>query len=326
MIFVDILILVVGFVALIKGADWFVDGAAALAKNLKVPGLIIGLTVVAMGTSAPELAVSTSAALQGSNEIAMSNVVGSNLFNTLMVLGICAIIKPLPVQKIVMKRDFPVNLIITVLLLLMTGGAALFSGRVFHAGMSDNVGMINRWTGIVLLVIFVAYIVYLVVDAKRHPAEEEEEIKSMPTWKCFVLILIGIALIVAGGEAVVYGAKEIARAFGMTETLIGLTIVALGTSLPELVTSIVAARKGETGMAVGNVIGSNIFNIMLILGVSSTIHPFAINAASVYDMLILIGIGIITYIFALTNREVKRSEGILLVLLYAADMVFAILR
>ncbi len=326
MIFLDILILVVGFVALIKGADWFVDGAAALAKNLKVPGLIIGLTVVAMGTSAPELAVSTSAAIQGSNEIAMSNVVGSNLFNTLMVLGICAIIKPLPVQKIVMKRDFPVNLFITVLLLLMTGGAALFSGRVFQAGMSDNVGMITRWMGIVLLVIFAAYIVYLVTDARRHPTEEEEEIKSMPTWKCFVLILIGIALIVAGGEAVVYGAKEIARAFGMTETLIGLTIVALGTSLPELVTSIVAARKGETGMAVGNVIGSNIFNIMLILGVSSTIHPFAVNAASIYDMLILIGIGLITYVFALTSREIKRSEGILLVLLYAADMVFAILR
>ena len=326
MIFLDILILVVGFVALIKGADWFVDGAAALAKNLKVPGLIIGLTVVAMGTSAPELAVSTSAAIQGSNEIAMSNVVGSNLFNTLMVLGICALIKPLPVQKIVMKRDFPVNLFITVLLLLMTGGAALFSGRVFQAGMSDNVGMITRWMGIVLLVIFAAYIVYLVTDARRHPAEEEEEIKSMPTWKCFLFIVIGIALIVAGGEAVVYGAKEIARAFGMTETLIGLTIVALGTSLPELVTSIVAARKGETGMAVGNVIGSNIFNIMLILGVSSTIHPFAVNAASIYDMLILIGIGLITYVFALTSREIKRSEGILLVLLYAADMVFAILR
>lgn len=327
MIVLDILILVVGFVALIKGADWFVDGAAALAKNLKVPGLIIGLTVVAMGTSAPELAVSTSAALQGSNEIAMSNVVGSNLFNTLMVLGICSIIKPLPVQNIVMKRDFPVNLVVTVMLLLMTGGAALFSGRVFQAEMSDNVGMIDRWAGIILLVLFVAYIAFLVVNAKRHPEEgDEEEIKSMPTWKCFVLILVGVVLIVAGGEAVVYGAKEIARAFGMTETLIGLTIVALGTSLPELVTSVVAARKGETGMAVGNVIGSNIFNIMLILGVSSTIHPFAINAASVYDMLILIGIGLITYVFALTNREVKRSEGIFLVLLYAADMVFAILR
>lgn len=327
MIVLDILILVVGFVALIKGADWFVDGAAALAKNLKVPGLIIGLTVVAMGTSAPELAVSTSAALQGSNEIAMSNVVGSNLFNTLMVLGICSIIKPLPVQNIVMKRDFPVNLVVTIMLLLMTGGAALFSGRVFQAGMSDNVGMIDRWAGIILLVLFVAYIAFLVVNAKRHPEEgDEEEIKSMPTWKCFVLILVGVVLIVAGGEAVVYGAKEIARAFGMTETLIGLTIVALGTSLPELVTSVVAARKGETGMAVGNVIGSNIFNIMLILGVSSTIHPFAINAASVYDMLILIGIGLITYVFALTNREVKRSEGIFLVLLYAADMVFAILR
>ena len=326
MIALDILILLVGFVALIKGADWFVDGAAALAKNFKVPGLIIGLTIVAMGTSAPELAVSTSAAIQGSNEIAMSNVVGSNLFNTLMVLGICAMIKPLPVNDSVLKRDFPVNLGVTVLLLLMTSSAALVSGKVFSAGMSDNVGFISRWAGIVLLVVFAAYIAYLIIDAKKHPAEVEEDYESMPTWKCFLLILIGVVLIVAGGEAVVYGAKSVALAAGMTETLVGLTIVALGTSLPELVTSIVAARKGETEMAVGNVIGSNIFNIMLILGVSATIHPFAVNAASVYDMLILIGIGIITYAFSLSKKAIRRPEGIVLVLLYIADMVFAILR
>ncbi len=325
MIFVDILILVAGFVALVKGADWFVDGAAALAKKLKVPGLIIGLTVVAFGTSAPELAVSTSAALQGANEIAVSNVIGSNLFNTLMVLGICAMITPIPVGDIVLKRDFPVNLGVTLVLLFGACSAYLFGGEFGKAAMSDNVGMVSRWLGIVLLVIFVCYIGYLIYDGKKHP-EEVEEYEDMPGWKCALLIVVGIALIVAGGEAVVYGAKAIALAAGMSETLVALTIVALGTSLPELVTSGVAARKGETGMAVGNVIGSNIFNILLILGVSSTIHPIAVNAASVYDLFILIGIGILTYIFGLTKKQIRRPEGAIMILIYAAAMTFAALR
>ena len=326
MIFVNILILLVGFAALIKGADWFVDGAAALAKNLKVPGLIIGLTVVAMGTSAPELAVSTSAAVQGANEIAISNVVGSNLFNTLVVLGCVSVIRTVPVDPSVLKRDFPVMMGTMFLLLLGSCSHVLFQDYLTDYAMSDNVGLIARWLGIALLVIFVAYIVYLIMDAKKHPTEEAEDYKSMTTGKCFLLILIGIALIVAGGEAVVYSAKEIARAAGMTETLIGLTIVALGTSLPELVTSVVAARKGEVEMAVGNVIGSNIFNLMLILGVSSSIHPVAVNAASVWDMMILIFISIVAWVMCLSKDKIKRPEGILLLLLYAADMTFAILR
>ena len=318
-ILLDVVILLVGFVALIKGADWFVDGAAALAKKLKVPGLIIGLTIVAMGTSAPELAVSTSAAIQGANEIAVSNVVGSNL-------GICALIHPLPVGDSVLKRDFPVNLGVTFLLLIVSCYALLLNGGLLDHAMSDNVGHVSRWLGIVLLVIFVAYIAYLISDAKKHPAESEEEYEDMPGWKCFLLIVIGIALIVAGGKAVVYGAKSIALAAGMTETLVGLTIVALGTSLPELVTSIVAARKGETGMAVGNVVGSNIFNILLILGISSTIHPIAVNAASVWDMYILAAIGILTYVFGLSKKEIRRPEGAVMVLLYFAAMAFAIVR
>lgn len=325
-ILLDVVILLVGFVALIKGADWFVDGAAALAKKLKVPGLIIGLTVVAMGTSAPELAVSTSAAIQGANEIAVSNVVGSNLFNTLMVLGICAMIKPLPVNDSVLKRDFPMNLGVTFLLLIFSCYTLLMNGGLLNYAMSDNVGLVARWVGIVLLVLFVAYIAYLIRDARKNPAETDEEYEDMPGWKCFLLIVIGIALIVGGGEAVVYGAKSVALAAGMTETLVGLTIVALGTSLPELVTSIVAARKGETGMAVGNVIGSNIFNVMLILGVSSAIHPIAVNAASVWDLYILIAIGILTYVFGLSKKKIARPEGAVLVLLYFAVMVFAIVR
>ena len=280
-ILLDVVILLVGFVALIKGADWFVDGAAALAKKLKVPGLIIGLTIVAMGTSAPELAVSTSAAIQGANEIAVSNVVGSNLFNTLMVLGICALIHPLPVGDSVLKRDFPVNLGVTFLLLIGSCYALLMSGGLLDHAMSDNVGHVSRWLGIVLLVIFVAYIAYLISDAKKHPAESEEEYEDMPGWKCFLLIVIGIALIVAGGKAVVYGAKSIALAAGMTETLVGL---------------------------------------------SSTIHPIAVNAASVWDMYILAAIGILTYVFGLSKKEIRRPEGAVMVLLYFAAMAFAIVR
>ncbi len=325
-ILLDVVILIAGFIALIKGADWFVDGAAALAKKLKVPGLIIGLTVVAMGTSAPELAVSTSAAIQGANELAVSNVVGSNLFNTLMVLGICALIHPLPVGDSVLTRDFPVNLGVTFLLLIGSCYMLLMNGGLLNVAMSDNVGIVSRWLGLILLAIFVCYIVYLIHDARKNPAKTEEEYEDMPGWKCFLLIIIGIALIVAGGEAVVYGAKNIALAAGMTETLVGLTIVALGTSLPELVTSIVAARKGETGMAVGNVVGSNIFNVLLILGVSSAIHPIAVNAASVWDLYILIGIGILTYVFGLTKKAIKRPEGAVMVLLYFAAMAFAIVR
>ncbi|MCR5127123.1 MAG: calcium/sodium antiporter [Lachnospiraceae bacterium] len=321
-----ILLLVVGFFGLIKGADLFVDGSSSLAKIFKVPGVIIGLTIVAMGTSAPELAVSTSAALSGSNEIALSNVLGSNIFNLLMVLGICAIICKVPVDKVILKRDFPVMLLVTLAIILGTSMDTITTGGFLQAAVSEEVGAVNRWLGLALLVAFAIYLVVLIVDAKKNPVEEEEEIKAMPAWKCFVYILIGLVLIVGGGKATVEAAKYIAKAAGMSETIIGLTVVAVGTSLPELVTSIVAAKKGEVGMAVGNAVGSCIFNAMLILGVSSSIHPFPVNAASVYDMLILFVISMITYIFAVAGKSIKRWEGIAMVLMYAADVAFAILR
>ncbi len=325
MILLNVLILAAGFIALIKGADFFVDGSATLARKFHVPGLIIGLTIVALGTSAPELAVSTSAALRGSNEIALSNVVGSNIFNLLCVLGICAIIHPVPVDLNILKRDFPLSLISTILFLLATCSSTLFSNQLLILGMEENAGNISRITGIILLAAFILYIIYLIADAKKHP-EPETEPPKQALWKCLLLILLGLAMIIGGGQAVVYSAKEIARAAGMTETLIGLTIVAVGTSLPELVTSIVAARKGETGMAVGNVIGSNIFNLLFILGVSATIHPIAINTASIYDMIILIAVSIITYLFSVSGKTIKRPEGIIMVLLYIADVIFAIMR
>ncbi len=327
MLIIDIILLIVGFVALIKGADWFVDGSASIARILKVPGVIVGLTIVAMGTSAPELAVSTSAALSGSNEIALSNVIGSNMFNLLMVLGVCAIICKVPVEDAILKRDFPVNILVTVFVLISVGHQTL-AGKLWQsAAMSDEVGSASRLAGILLLVIFACYVTFLVVDAIKHPVNGgEEDEKILPVWKCILLILVGIVLIVGGGQAVVNSAKEIARIAGMSETLIGLTIVALGTSLPELVTSVVAAKKGETGMAVGNVVGSNLFNLMLILGVSSAIHPIGVNLASVCDLAILLVITVIAYLFCFVGKSVKRVEGIFMVLMYVAAMVFAALR
>ncbi len=325
MMIVYVCLLVIGFVALIKGADWFVDGSSALARNFRVPGVIIGLTIVALGTSAPELAVSTSAALQGANEIALSNVVGSNIFNLLCVLGVCAIIHAVPVEEGILKRDFPLSIAATVVVLLMTCSGAVLSGIFLQGKMEDKAGVVSRMTGIVLLAAFVAYIALLIYDARKHPGKEETG-EVIPLWKCFLLIVVGLILIIAGGQAVVCSAKAIAKALGMTETLIGLTIVAVGTSLPELVTSIVAARKGEAGLAVGNVVGSNIFNLLFILGISSAIHPIAVNVASVYDMMILIVASILTCAFSMKGKSIRRTEGIFMVLFYLADMVFAVMR
>lgn len=325
MLFLYVLLLTAGFTALIKGAGLFVDGSAALAKNFRVPGLIIGLTIVAVGTSAPELAVSITAAVQGANEIALSNVVGSNIFNLLCVLGLCAVIHPVSAETKVLKRDFPISILSTILVFAAAGAGSVFSGRLWKTGMDANAGSVGQITGILLVVLLLGYIVYLVMDAKKHP-EAESPSGKQPLWKCMLLMASGLILIIAGGQIVVYSAKEIARFLGMTETLIGLTIVAVGTSLPELVTSVIAARKGETGLAVGNVIGSNIFNLLFILGISAIIHPVAVNAASVFDIGILIFVSLLTYVFLLSARSLKRNEGMLLLMLYIADVLFAIIR
>ncbi|MCR5210214.1 MAG: calcium/sodium antiporter [Lachnospiraceae bacterium] len=322
--------LIVGFFALIKGADMFVDGSSSIAKKFHVPGVIIGLTIVAMGTSAPELAVSISAALQGSNEIAVSNVIGSNFFNILVVLGLCAAIHPVPVEKSIIKKDMPVNIGITALICAV-GVAGVFAGRQFgeitKIPMDQSVATFGHGLGIILTAIFVAYIIFLIMEAKKNPTKgDAEKTEIMPMGKCIFSILFGITLIVSGGEAVVYSAKNIALSFGMSETLVGLTIVAVGTSLPELVTSVVAARKGQVDMAVGNCVGSDIFNILLILGLSCAIHPISVNFASVCDMTILIIVNIICLVFCITGRKINRGEGITMVGLYVAYMVFACVR
>lgn len=321
----NLLLLVVGFLALVKGADYFVDGAASLAKVFRVPSLIIGLTIVAMGTSAPELAVSSTAALSGSNEIAISNVTGSNMFNLLVVLGACALFCTVPGGKEIFKRDFPVSIFATIIVFVFTLSSAVFSGNIFGHNMSDQAGVIGRVEGIILLVLFVVYMFVLLKAAKNNKTEESDE-KLMPAWKCALFILGGIAAIVIGGNLVVNNAKEIARALGMTETLIGLTVVAFGTSLPELVTSVIAATKKETGLAVGNVIGSNIFNLLLILGISATLHPVSVNFANLFDLVVLIAMMITTYFFLRSKRELNRPEGIAMILIYVAQIAFAIMR
>lgn len=322
---VNILILIVGFVALIKGADLFVEGSSSLAKIFRVPGLIIGLTIVACGTSAPELAVSTLAAIEGSSEIAISNVVGSNIFNLLGVLGVCALIYPLPVEKGIVKRDFPVSIGITVLVLVGACYKVLFFGQWLNVNMGETAGVVSRMLSIVILVLFVCYTVYLIIDAKKHPADEDNAVLQ-PLWKSMLLIFVGIVFVVVGGRVVVYSARAISQILGMTETLIGLTVVAVGTSLPELVTSIVAAKKGEAGMAVGNVVGSNIFNMMFILGLASVIQPVSVNIATFWDLIILAIISIIAFVISLSKRTISRLEGAVMLLIYTAYMVFAILR
>ena len=330
MIFLNIVILIIGFVALVKGADIFVDGSSSLAKIFKVPPLIIGLTIVALGTSMPELAVSTSAALAGANEIALSNVVGSNIFNLLGVLGVCSVIHSVPVDSVILKRDFPISIVITIVIFISIALQTSLDASFFSINMQENAGTVKRFLGIVLLIIFVAYIAYLIFDARKNPVQEEEKAdsssKSLSLWKSILFIILGLSLIIAGGKAVVYAAQKIAEAAGMTETLIALTVIAIGTSLPELVTSIVAARKGETSLAMGNVIGSNILNLLFILGVSVAIHPVAVNVASVYDLAILILVSFLTWIFSISKRRIVRAEGIFMLLCYVAETIFAILR
>ncbi len=324
MILLYIIILVAGFFALVKGADIFVDGSCAIARRFHVSGLVIGLTIVSMGTSAPEMAVSIVAAAQGSNEIALSNVVGSNIFNALMILGICAIIGGIPVDRDVKNRDFPVMILSTAFVLPFAASGIILS-RTLPKTMADNTGTVSRIAGIALLIAFAAYMYALIRKSGRNPEEDQGgKVISLPM--SIFMIITGLLLIVAGGQAVVNSAKSIARAMGLTETLIGLTVVAVGTSLPECVTSVVAARKGQTALAVGNAVGSDIFNMMFVLGTSSAIHPVVVNAASVCDLMILLLICLMVWLFSRTKDTINRGEGIIMVLCYIADMVFAILR
>ena len=325
MIVFYIAVLMAGFLVLVKGADIFVDASSSLARIFSIPPVIIGLTIVACGTSLPELAVSTTAALDGANEIALSNVVGSNIFNLLFILGVCAAIRALPVEKTFLKRDYPVSLITTVLVLAITAVSTIKGGKILSLAMEAEAGLVSRISGIFLVLIFVFYIIWIIAEARRNPPKDEKAANA-PLWKVFLLTLIGLILIIVGGKAVVCGAQYTARFFGLSETLIGLTVVAVGTSLPELATSLIAAHKGKSELAVGNIIGSNIFNLLFILGISAVLHPVTVNAASVYDMAILAAGTALTWIFSVTGRKIGRAEGIIMIALYCASTIFAALR
>lgn len=321
----DYILLIIGFVLLIKGADFFVDGSSSVAKILKVPTIIIGLTVVAFGTSMPELSVSVTAALRGSNDLAVSNVLGSNIFNLLVVLGCCALVKPVAAKWSLLKKEFPFSILITIILLLVDSDFSIMKILDGNQGF-----VLGRWAGLLFLILFVLYIYATVKSALRSRAEakdmEEEEYKTMSPLKSGIYIVIGLIGIVWGGNLVVDSASNIALTFGWSQTFIGLTIVALGTSLPELVTSVVAARKGENDLAVGNVVGSNIFNILLILGVSSFITPITLDVTAVYDTIILIIASIVVYVSAISKREIQRKEGILFLLCYFAFFLYVFMR
>lgn len=302
------LILIAGFVLLIKGADFFVEGSASIAKMLRVPSLIIGMTIVAMGTSLPECSVSITASLTGQNSLAVSNAVGSNVFNLMVVCGVCALFTPLKVKTDTLKKDFPFSVICAGLLLALG-----------YIGM-----VLGREDGIILLVIFVFFLLYMIKSAikARNAGEtvqiEGEDTQIHPVWKSLLFIVFGAAAIAWGGDLVVDSASVIAATFGMSQTLIGLTICAIGTSLPELVTSIVAARKNQVDMALGNVIGSNIFNILFVLGIGASISPIDFITENMIDIAILIAMSLIVWIFTWSKQRINRSEGICMLLLYAA--------
>ena len=324
-----LLFMAVGVVFLVKFCDLFVGSASAIAKKLHIAPMIIGLTVVAMGTSCPELAVSVSDSIAcltngGNANVAIGNVVGSNICNIVLVLGLSIIFTPILVKKSSLKKEFPILLGVSLLLVLFV----LISGAV--TGTYE----ISRWMGIVFTVLSIAYVTFLVLDAKRNPTEDNpEEIKDMKVWKAILFVIIGAVGIAAGGEFVVFGAKGIAvtgaTAMGLNhdlaESLVGLTIVAVGTSLPELVTSVVAARKGENDIALGNVIGSNIFNILFVLGISATVNPLTTGNEIVVDLIVMMGITLILFGFALT-KKLDKKMGFIFIAIYVLYLTYLILR
>ena len=321
-----ILLLAVGFAFLVKGADFFVEGSSSIAKKLKVPPIIIGLTIVAMGTSLPETAVSVTASLVQNNELAVSNVVGSNIFNLMFVIGVCSILTPIMVQKATVVRDIPLSL-----------GCALFLLVLGISGLGDKTGMtLGHADGVIFLIVFAGYIFTMVRSAMKARAagqkveiegvEECDNMKELSYGKSILFLIVGAAAIAFGGDLTVDTASRIAIELRMSQTLVGLTIVSIGTSLPELVTSVVAARKNEVDMAVGNAVGSNIFNILMVLGISSAISPVALIWENIIDIVLLMVFSVMVWIFAGTRKKIERKEGIIMVVVYLVYCAYIIAR
>ena len=295
---------------LVKGADWFVDGSASIAYMFKIPTVVVGLTIVALGTSLPELSVSLTASLAGSNELAISNVVGSNIFNTLMVVGTSVLIRPFIMDREIVRRDLLINILVSVLLF----GFAL-------------TGKLSKISGIIFIGMLVCYLSMLVHSTyKSQKSGQEEEKTILPLWKSLIFIVIGVSCIIFGGNLVVNHATLLAHAWGWSETLIGLTIVSVGTSLPELVTSVVAANKGESGLSLGNALGSNIMNILFILGVSSVLGDLTVLHENIVDIVVLMSISILVFVLAKKSDQMTRSRGILFVSLYVVYALYILIR
>lgn len=312
-LFLNILLLIAGFALLIKGADFFVDGASGIADKFGIPQIIIGLTIVALGTSAPEAAVSITAAFNQNTGVAIGNVIGSNILNILIILGVTSCIIPLTVQKNTLRYEIPFVIFITVLLVVM-------------GGLLGELGLI---AGIILLAAFAVFFVYLIRTSKNGGGEEESEEpkKKKPVWLLILMTLLGLVGIVLGSNFTVDGATVIAKTFGMSDRLIGLTIVALGTSLPELVTSIVAGKKGNSDIAVGNVVGSNIFNILFVLGLTAVICPIPYEPKFIIDGIIAISAAILLLLCIIFDKEkkIRRWGGITMLVCYAGYFVYLIM-
>ena len=305
---VQVLLLVVGFALLVKGADFFVEGSAGIASKLGIPQLIIGLTIVAMGTSLPEAAVSIMAVIEGNTGIAIGNIVGSNIFNILVILGITALITNVKIQKSTIRYEIPFVVFITAILMCF--------------GSSNH--LITRQEGIVFWILFILYFGYLFIMAKNYTPIDKPEVKDIAVWKCIIFILLGGLMVVKGSDFAVLYASSIARYFGMSERFIGLTIVAVGTSLPEFVTSIMAARKGNAGIAIGNIVGSNIFNILFVIGTTSIICNVPFEPKFLVDTLVSIVAAILLWIGVLKYKELRKPIGIVMLLVYACYYMYLI--
>lgn len=311
MLFLQMLLLALGFFLLVKGADWFVEGASGIADKFGIPQLVIGLTIVAMGTSAPETAVSITAALKGNASIAVGNVVGSNILNVLIILGISSVITSIAVAKTTVRYEIPIMLAITLLML------------VFGA----NGGTICLWEGIVLLLCFVGYLAYMFVMVKKGEMQSEEiESGNKPVWKMLLAGVVGLGLIILGSDITVDAATALAKIFGMSEKFIGLTVVALGTSLPELFTSVIAARKGKADIAIGNIVGSNIFNILFVIGTSALIIPVVFEMSFVIDCLVAVGAGVVLWLCVFRKKKLNRLDGVIMLICYAAYFVYLLVK
>lgn len=321
MIILNILLLILGFFALVKGADMFVDGSSNLAKALKIPTLIIGLTIVAFGTSAPECAVSVIASLKGNSDIAIGNVVGSCICNTLLVLGIAGLFGNLACKKKIIERDFTYSILSNIILIIMCS-AAVFA--------NNSVKIISRTNGALLICFLLIYVYSLVIDAKASIRNNKEASKDENSYKLkfkdVLFILIGLIGIVGGGELVVNNATSIAKVIGITDRVIALTVVAVGTSLPEIVTSVIAVKKGENDIALGNVIGSNIFNIFMILGLSSLVKPLTYTTSSYIDMIIMLASSILVFILFSIKKKLTKKECIFLLMCYTAYIAYLMVR